>query len=134
MSSVAAGAYLKYMRERRKLRQEDIAAYLKKVIGTDTTNKQIYRWETGETMPAADALAAFTICVDGNPAHVMSLLLDASASGSDGIELARQDYQQHVIADMAQTIPPEQLSEISRLLARLADIMPGINDLLKERD
>lgn len=134
MSSVAAGAYLKYLRERRKIRQEDVAAHLKATIGTNTTNKQVYRWERGDTTPAADALAAFVAFVGGNPAHVNQLLLDPDASDISGVDLARDDYQQQVVSELAQTVSPEQFAEVSRLLGRLSELMPGINDLLKERE
>lgn len=133
MSKQAAGAYLKCLRERRKIRQEDVADYLQATIGTETTIKQIYRWEKGQTTPTADALAAFTAFVDGNPSHVQELLLDPRATETDGVELARKHYQQQAFSNVAQTISPEQITEVSNLLARLSELMPGINDLLRER-
>lgn len=133
MSKTAVGAYLKYLRERRKLTQEDIATHLQQAIGTETNIKQVYRWEKGQTTPAADALAAFTAFVGGNPVHVQQLMLNPQATETDGADLARQHYQQQEISAIAQNIPPEQLTEVSRLLARLSELMPGISDLLRER-
>jgi len=85
-------------------------------------------------MPAADALAAFTACVGGNPAHVMSLLLDTNASEETGLEQARLDYQAAAAAEITKNLPPDQLAEVAKLLGRLSELMPGINDLLKDRE
>ncbi len=71
----AVGAYLRFLREKKNLRQEDMAAFIQRHTHNNTNIKQIYRWENGETMIPGDGLMAYLDVVDGDPCHVQRLIL-----------------------------------------------------------
>lgn len=83
---VAAGAYIRTLRERRDLTRDVVAER------AGTSVSQLVRIEAGEQETRGSLLLAIVAAVQGNAQHVADLLLSESATAGDGRELAEQAY------------------------------------------
>jgi transcriptional regulator with XRE-family HTH domain len=90
MSMVAAGAYIRRLRNKLGMSQEDIARAL------ETSQKQVSRWENGEHQPLGAKLNALVALVQGNMSDIMALLSNPSATAEDGERLADTWLNSHL--------------------------------------
>ena len=109
---IAAGMYLRTLREGRGMSRKEIAAALK------TSPSQIERIENGEQETRGSLLFGFVDAVRGSAEHVQRLLLSAEASENEGERLARSWLGE--IVDALKPLPeegltPDEQAIISRL-------------------
>lgn len=110
---IAAGAYLRTLREGRRLSRADVASQ------AGTNEMQIIRIEKGEIDTRSSLLMKLVRAVQGNPEHIAQLLTTDEATVEDGQILAqglltRAEMKQ--IDDFADSIPNDQLVEALAIL------------------
>lgn len=110
----AAAIYLRTLRKLAGISQEEIAYHI------GVSNKQVWRWERGESEPSASSLAAFTRKVGGSPAHLHRLILSDDITDEEVSRLAEEWF--HREQTDQEDIPTDQdledLSPLSNALER----------------
>lgn len=118
MSMIAAGAYLRTLREQLGLPREKVAAL------AGTNGSQLVRIESGEQETRGSLLAALIRAVKGNADQVMDLILDESATAEDGQRLALSWFTGEELAEIhavADAIPDHKRQEALAILQELID-------------
>lgn len=82
MGKIAAGAFLRGLRERAHLSLRAAARLV------DADDKTIQAWEVGSKEPSAERLACYIQALGGPGGLVMDLLADRAATAEDGHQLA----------------------------------------------
>lgn len=110
---VAAGAYLRVLREEHYKGRSELAAKLK------VDHTQIERVEAGAHQQRGPFLFAFIDAVQGNPAHVMELILDSSADEEKGREKAREwlEETKHLTPSEREALRKRAIELIDTLLS-----------------
>ena len=103
----AAAVYLRTLRKLAGISQEEMAYHI------GVSNKQVWRWERGESEPSASSLAAFTRKVGGSPAHLHRLILSDDITDEEVSRLAEEWFhREQTDQDL------EDLSPLSNALER----------------
>lgn len=108
MSLIAAGAYLRLLRERRGLSAADVAS------AAGTNEAQVGRIEKGEIDTRGSLLLKMVQAVQGRAEDVLKLVTDASATIEDGRRKAEEALH-----------PSEPTPEEQELIARLPHLSPA---------
>jgi len=109
---VAAGAYLRTLREARGLTRDEVAYQ----IGTNGV--QVMRIEKGEVDTRGSLLMALARRVQANVDQLSRLLLDDKATAEDGQQLATRWLSSHEIAE----IDAMDAGELDEFIALLDEI------------
>lgn len=128
---IAAGAYLRALREGQGLSAEDVAAkmtaMLKPVSGDPkpVSASTIWRIEEGEGRvgPTGYRLNAYLIIVNGLIDHLNKLMFDPAATAAEGERLARQHLTREEVVQAFAPTPnetPRDRARINRLIDLLA--------------
>lgn len=113
---IAAGAYIRSVREGRGMTRAELASLL------ETTETQLFRVESGQQDTRGSSLMRIVSAIGANIKHVYDLLMDESSTAEDGQRLAMQWLSRDDRA-MLDSIPDEQIQEVVRIL-----------DEMKQRD
>jgi transcriptional regulator with XRE-family HTH domain len=116
MSTVAAGAYIRTLREARHLSRAKLAAL------AHTHESQIERIERGEQDTRGSLLIAIVQAVRGNLDQIGRLLLDEAATADDGRRLAQEwlmPKERQVLERFATGIPDEHVAAVITHIGRL---------------
>jgi transcriptional regulator with XRE-family HTH domain len=116
MSTVAAGAYIRTLRETRQLTRAKLAAL------TGTNIAQIERIERGEQETRGSLLIAIVQAIQGNLEQIGQLLLSDTATADDGQQLARAwltQEEQRQIDQFAAQIPNSQIAAVNAYIEQL---------------
>ena len=137
MTVLAAMIYLKTLREARDLSQDVVA----QAIGA--SKRQVGAWERGHADPASSSLAAYVRFVHASAEHVVSLLVNETATTEDGVQLASQwleQSEQRHLGALDSTSIDDQLHELLDVLRafgsdprRLAQVLGYAERLREER-
>lgn len=119
MGNIAAGVFLRLLRERAKLSQRAAA----RLIQAD--EKSIQLWETGQRDPGARRLAQYIQRLAGPSALVMDLLADDEATPED----AHDRYELWVGGGLP-TQPPAAASDLTRAQLLVALRRLSLDDLI----
>jgi transcriptional regulator with XRE-family HTH domain len=107
---VAAGAYIRTLREKRKFTREAVAKL------ADTSVSQLVRIEAGEQDTRSSLLIRIVTVLQGKVEHIAELLAADSATADDGRALAERAVQ---VIDEAGARPylktPEDVADLLRL-------------------
>lgn len=106
---IAAGAYLRTLREGRGLTRDEVAYEI------GTSGVQVMRIEKGEVDTRGSLLMALAKRVHANVDHISRLLLDEQATAEDGQQLAAQWLTNHEIA-VIDSLDQGELGEFIALL------------------
>lgn len=129
---VAAGAYLRVLREEHYSGRAELAAKLR------VDHTQIERLEAGKHAQRGPFLFAVINAVHGNPAHVMELILDGAASEEAGQQKAREwlEETKHLTLPEREALRKRAIALIDILLndpSLLNELMGYGQRLIEER-
>ena len=116
MSMIAAGAYIRTLREARQISRAQLAT----AAGTHAS--QIERIEKGEQDTRGSLLVAIVRAVQGSLDQIARLLLDETATAEDGKLLAHEwlsQEVQHEIDRFATSIPNDQIADVIAKIEQL---------------
>lgn len=115
MGMKAAGAYLKTLREHRRLSQ----AALGRLVGVGSA--QIFRIEEGSVEPRAPILAAVSLSLGADPQTIMELLANEHATAEMG-----QSMAERLIIDNPDAINAGKIrTEVVQLATRMTEFQLG---------
>jgi transcriptional regulator with XRE-family HTH domain len=121
MSTVAVGAYIRTLREARRLTRDAVAELV------NTSVSQLVRIEAGEQDTRSTLLARIIAAVGGSASHVQKLIVDGNATEEDGKRLAHTAIKtlEDVGALPEDFSTPEDVSQfIIFLREQLSDLPP----------
>lgn len=116
MTTVAAGAYLRTLREARHYSRARLAS------AAGTHPSQIERIEKGEQDSRGSLLFAIVQALQGSVEQVGLLILDESATAEDGMRLAQvwlSQEAQKELSGFAASIPDEHIAAVVEQIERL---------------
>ena len=116
MSLIAAGLYLRVLRERKGMTLADVAS------ATRTSESQISRIEKGEQEPRSSLMLRIVRAVGGSMAHLETLLLNDSATAEDGKRYA-EAWLQRIYEAAAEEAAAATDEEIEAEIARLDELI-----------
>lgn len=112
MGLIAAGAYIRTLRDALGLRLEDVAA------AANTSESQVSRIENGEQETRGSLLLAIVRAVRGRAEHIQDLILDNTLTAEDGKKKAQEWFTR------AEVVAGEEARQMTdeELVARLGEL------------
>lgn len=132
---VAAGSYIRTLRERRRLTQAEVIERAAQWLnGKKIDSTTLWRIETGQKKTRSDILSAVVEAVEGNSDDVSRLMNDPLATPADGEDRARQWFDRAEIARMDQIITETKSDDLDRIIGDLREEYqhdPGVLTFLR---
>jgi transcriptional regulator with XRE-family HTH domain len=129
MSMQAAMIYIKTIREDQRISQKVIAEKMREFLrghsNKTPSDRQVRRWENGESEPSASELTALLYSVGGAIEDVYRLLVDARADEEEGKKLAREWINKPIIDyinGVTDKIPDHQIDDVREGIELLRDL------------
>ena len=117
---VAAGHYIRTLRESRRLTQADVIERAAQWLnGKKIDSTTLWRIETGRKKTRSDILSAVVEAVEGNSDDVARLMNDPLATPADGEERARQWFDRVEIARMDRLIIETKSDDLDAVIGDL---------------
>lgn len=126
----AAATYLRTLREKRSLSQEDVASQV------GVSSKMIIEWEKGRSEPSSTRLAAFVAAVRGSAEMVHQLLLNQNATEDEGRNFAQQWIVEESRDQLGTTVKKYGLEAVVRGVVEVLEQPDQIERIIRqiERD
>lgn len=124
MGRMAAGAYIKELREAKKWSRARVVQELRTYAlagDTDTSESQLLRIERGEQETRGTLLVALVRALKGSLDHLADLLLDSDATVADGERVAQLWLEEQ--SSKMQVMPEDSRHQATYVYRRIADLL-----------